>query len=85
MGASRRWSSATDENSAARTAGRRERSHASHATASATTTSTGSAPAFIASQPAAETSAPDENDEIPMIENTMKSLAPCVFAFSAGR
>ena len=44
----------------------------------------GSTPQFIASHPAAETSAPDDSDYTPMIENTMKSLAPCVRAFSLG-
>ena len=38
-----------------------------------------------AREPAADTSAPDVNDyDTTMIENTMKSLAPCVRAFSAG-
>ena len=67
---------------AARLAARR--SHASHATAATTTTSTGSAAAFIRSHPAVDTSAPEASDETPIVVNTMKSLAPWVFDFSAG-
>ncbi len=46
--------------------------------------STGNAPMFIVDHPAADTSAPDENDDTPIVANTMKSLAPCVRAFSTG-
>ncbi len=60
------------------------RSHASHATAATTTTSTGSAAAFIRSHPAVDTRAPEASEETPIVVNTMKSLAPCVFDFSAG-
>jgi hypothetical protein len=45
---------------------------------------TGSTAAFMSSQPAVDTSAPDENDEMPITVKTIRSLAPCVFAFSAG-
>ena len=38
----------------------------------------------MTSHPAADTIAPDENDENAMMENMKKSLAPCVRAFSAG-
>ena len=36
------------------------------------------------SHPADDTSAPDENEDTAIVENMMKSLAPCVRAFSPG-
>ena len=44
----------------------------------------GSAARFIVSQPVVDTSAPDASDETPIVANTMKSLSPCVRAFSTG-
>src|SRR6185436_3629980 len=62
----------------------RDRTRAYQTTTTATSARNGSAAQFITSQPAADTSAPDENDDSAIVENTMKSLAPCVRDFSAG-
>src|SRR3982750_2887194 len=66
-------------------AGSCARIHMSHSTAMATIVSNGTTAAFIHSHPAADTSAPDENDDTPITVNTIRSLRPCVLARSAGR
>src|SRR6267154_2901734 len=60
----------------------RWRNTVSQSTALATTASSGSAPRFIQSQPAALINAPDEKDETLITVNTMTSFMPWVFAFS---
>src|SRR5450755_3001761 len=62
----------------------RWRIHVSHSVAPATMARNGNAPRFMRSQPAALTSAPDENDEMTMTMNTIASLRPWVFALGAG-
>ena len=61
------------------------RDSASHSTAPSATASTGIAPRFIFSHPADDTSAPDANDETPIVANMMKSFAPCVLRLLGGR
>ena len=69
----------------ARDAGAARRRHANQITADArSTASTGSTARFIASHPAVDTIAPEASDDTPIVANTMKSLAPCTRAFSAG-
>ena len=58
------------------TAGARRRLHISHSADAAMIASTGSAARFIVSQPVDVTSAPDANDDTPIVAKTMRSLSP---------